>query len=89
MSLDFSPVHGEVRLLVSGSVTGQGGDDRASEHLETDLGVVFNSGGQPRRTTAADRTGRFSTQVPNDVDEIWIVSATRRVRAQLSLTGAP
>ena len=85
VSLDITPLSGN-ELLISGAVTGP---EHVDEPTTTDWGVVFNSGGAPRRTTAADRAGRFSTQVPDDVDEIWIVSAARRVRAELSLAGAP
>lgn len=92
VSLDISPLAGN-ELLVSGTVTGAMTGAEVAEPVDgrtpTDWGVVFNSGGEPRRTTAADRAGRFSTRVPDDVDEIWIVSAARRVRAELSLAGAP
>lgn len=81
VSLDVSPLVGD-EVLVNGALSSDG-------VLGTDLGIVFTSDGQPRRTTTADRSGRFSTQVPTDIDEIWIVSATHRGRASLNLTGAP
>lgn len=82
ISLDVSP-HTEGDLLVRGTVSGEGRDTNIDRPLEDDLGLVFTSSGETQRTTRLDRNGGFTVQVPADVNEVWVLSATRRARATL------
>lgn len=82
VSIDISP-HTGGDLLVRGTISGEGRDEDADRLLEADLGLVFTSSGETRRTTRLDRNGQFMVQVPADIDEVWVLSATRRARATL------
>lgn len=82
VSIDISP-HADGELLVRGTISGEGRDEHADKPLEADLGLVFMTSGETRRTTTLDRNGRFTVQVPDDINELWVLSATRRVRATL------
>lgn len=82
VSIDISPESGG-ELLVRGTISGEGRDENEDRTLEADLGLVFTSSGETRRTTRLDRNGQFMVQVPADIDEVWVLSATRRARAVL------
>lgn len=83
VSIDVTPLDGG-SLAIDGTVRATDATDAAAEDT---IGVVFTSAGETRRRTAVDRHGRFSAEVPGDVDEIRVVDALRQVRAGLSPRG--
>lgn len=80
LSANVDVVRSRSGLVVEGTVT----DNRTAPADGPAIGVVFTAAGQARLTVPVDRRGHFSAEVPADVDELCVVSATHRLRASLA-----